>query len=347
MSNEATIVASDISDQSGTQSPPATKRLLPSLAVTSLVLFATYAGLGAILLPIQVAHIDGPNKVANLAIVSTVSFIFTILAQPLIGALSDRTRSRLGRRAPWMVIGAAIGGLLLCGLGGLDSILWITLFWVIIQVALNTLQAPMTAIVPDRFERNRRGAASAMMGLGMTIGGTAGIILASVVASQIGVGYTTFGIAVIIVTFLFVLINRDWSNVSVARTRFSLWAFLKAFWVSPVKHRDFAWAFAARFLFILGYFVIFGYQLYILTDYIGLSLPAATAQMPLLSIASMVTTLISITISGWWSDRVGRRKVFIYVASVIMAIGLAIPLVNPTVGGLITMSAVLGFGFGI
>ncbi|WP_223170575.1 MFS transporter [Microbacterium sp. NIBRBAC000506063] len=329
------------------QSPPATRRLLPSLAITSLVLFATYAGLGAVLLPNQVALIDEANKVGNLAIVSTVSFVFTIFAQPLVGAFSDRTRSRLGRRAPWMLIGAAVGGLLLCGLGGLEAILWITIFWVIIQVSLNALQGPMSAMVPDRFPRNRRGVASAMMGIGMSVGGTVGVILASALAHNVGIGYTTFGITILVVTLLFVVLNRDWSSKDAGIPPFNWAQFFRSFWVSPKQHPDFAWAFAARFLFILGYFVVFAFQLYILTDYLGFGLAEANTHMPVLAIASMVTTLLSISISGWWSDKVGRRKVFIYAASAFMAAAFAIPLILPTLTGMILMSTVLGLGFGL
>ena len=96
------------------------------------------------LLPNQVLAIDEANKVSNLAIVTTVSFIFTLFAQPIVGALSDRTRSRLGRRAPWMILGAAVAAVFLVGLGSLSSIVWITVFWVVIQVALNALQGPLT-----------------------------------------------------------------------------------------------------------------------------------------------------------------------------------------------------------
>ena len=75
-------------------SPPATKRLLPSLLAASLTLFATYGGLIAILLPVQVALLDPAHKVGNLAIVTTTSFVFTLFAQPLAGAFSDRDNAR-------------------------------------------------------------------------------------------------------------------------------------------------------------------------------------------------------------------------------------------------------------
>ncbi|MFC9558872.1 MFS transporter [Agromyces sp. NPDC056965] len=329
------------------QSPPATRRLLPSIAITSLVLFATYSGLISILLPLQVGRIDPDAKVANLAIVSTVSFVFVLFAQPLVGAFSDRTRSKLGRRAPWMIIGAAIGAIFLTGLGSLTSIAWICIFWVVIQFSLNALQGPLTAIVPDRFPRDRRGIASSMMGIGTMLGGVAGVILAGTFADSVGVGYTVFGITVLVVALLFVLFNRDFSSKDAVVAPWSWKAFFSGFWINPRKHPDFAWAFAARFLFILGYFVIFAFQLYLLTDYIGLTEKEAVDTTVLLSIAGAVTTLIAIAFSGWLSDRLGRRKVFIYAASGIMVVGLAFPLIMPNVTGMLIMGLINGFGFGL
>lgn len=333
--------------QAGTVSPLARRGLLPSLALTSLVLFATYSGLISVLLPNQVTNIDPAHKVANLAVVTTTSFVFTLFAQPIVGAFSDRTRSRMGRRAPWMVIGAAVAAAFLIGLGSLKDILWITVFWVVIQVALNALQGPLSAITPDRFPRSRRGVASAMVGIGTMAGGTIGVIVAGQLAASIGVAYSAFGIAVLVVALAFVLLNRDYSSRALELPPFRWRTFLAGFWIDPRKHPDFAWAFAARFLFILGYFVAFSYQLFILTDYIGMSLQRANGQIGVLSIASLVTTLVSVSLAGWLSDRLGRRKAFIYLASVLMIVGLAMPLLLPSMTGMLIMSAVNGFGFGL
>ncbi|WP_022889563.1 MFS transporter [Agromyces italicus] len=328
------------------QSPPPTKRTLPGILLVALTLFATYAGLIAILLPIQVAMIDEANKVTNLGIIMTVSFVFTLFAQPIVGAISDRTRSRLGRRAPWMVGGALIGGVLLFGMGFLDSILWLTIFWVLVQVSLNAVQGPLSAITPDRFPRDKRGVASAMFGLGMQIGATLGIVLAGQFATNFGVGYSVFGVIVIVVTVAYVVIDRDWSSKEAAVAPWSWRAFFAGFWVSPKKHPDFAWAFTARFLFMLGYFVVTAYGLYILTDYIGMSLADAAGAQATLTLAGLVPTLVAVTISGWWSDKIGRRKVFIYASSAIMVASLAFPLFMPDMTGMLIMNIIIGFGFG-
>ena len=328
-------------------SPPANRRLLPSLLIASMTLFATYGGLIAILLPTQILLLDEKHKVANLAIVTTTSFVFTLFAQPIAGALSDRTRSRFGRRIPWMVLGALVGGVLLLGMGSLQDLIWITVFWVVIQVALNFLQSPLTTITADRFPRAKRGGASAMIGLGTQLGMTVGVMLAVGLGAQLGLGYAVFGVAVIVVTILFALLNKDWSSRDAVVEPFRWGAFFRGFWIDPRHHPDFFWAFTGRFLLILGYFVVSAYQLYILTDYIKLPLQEAQGAVMTLTLVAFVPTLIAIALSGWWSDRVGRRKVFIYAATVIMAAGLAFPLIMPTMTGMILMSIVNGVGFGL
>ncbi|GAB6859243.1 MFS transporter [Microbacterium xylanilyticum] len=328
-------------------SPPANRRLLPSLLIASMTLFATYGGLIAILLPTQILLLDEKHKVANLAIVTTTSFVFTLFAQPIAGALSDRTRSPFGRRIPWMVLGALVGGVLLLGMGSLQDLIWITVFWVVIQVALNFLQSPLTTITADRFPRAKRGGASAMIGLGTQLGMTVGVMLAVGLGAQLGLGYAVFGVAVIVVTILFALLNKDWSSRDAVVEPFRWGAFFRGFWINPRRHPDFFWAFTGRFLLILGYFVVSAYQLYILTDYIKLPLQEAQGAVMTLTLVAFVPTLIAIALSGWWSDRVGRRKVFIYAATVIMAAGLAFPLIMPTMTGMILMSIVNGVGFGL
>ena len=148
-----------------------------------------------------------------------------------------------------------------------------------------------------------------------------------------------------VVTY-FVLANRDTSSVAVERTPMSLGTFLRGFWVSPRQHPDFAWAFAARFLMVIGFYGAQTYGLYILRDYIGLSDEASNAFAAKIGVVLLLGVLLSALTSGWLSDRVGRRKPFIVWSSIIMALALAIPLVWRSEGGILAYSFLLGLGFG-
>ena len=79
-----------------------------------------------------------------------------LLVQPLVGALSDRTDSRFGRRTPYFLIGAVI-----CSLGLLampySSSLWMaaSLLWVL-DAANNVTMEPYRAYVGDRLDEGQR-----------------------------------------------------------------------------------------------------------------------------------------------------------------------------------------------
>ena len=79
-----------------------------------------------------------------------------LIVQPIVGAMSDRTTSRLGRRTPYFLVGAV-----LCSLGLLampfSPALWIaaSLLW-ILDAANNITMEPYRAYVSDRLRAEQR-----------------------------------------------------------------------------------------------------------------------------------------------------------------------------------------------
>ena len=111
--------------------------------------------------------------------------------------------------------------------------------------------------------------------------------------------------------------------------------------------RDFYVALVGRLLFIFGYFVITGYQLYILQRYIGLDDVAAAAVLSTMSVIIMVVSLVTSLISGVISDKIGRRKPLIAVSSLIICIAFAAPWLMRTAESMYVFAALSGFGYGI
>lgn len=79
-----------------------------------------------------------------------------LIIQPLVGALSDRTRSKLGRRTPYFLIGAVICSLCLF-LMPYSSALWMaaSLLW-LLDAGNNITMEPYRAYVADRLEPGQR-----------------------------------------------------------------------------------------------------------------------------------------------------------------------------------------------
>lgn len=323
------------------------RRLLTWMFVMNAALLTCYAGFMVIFIPDQVQKIDPANKVANLAIVMTASAIGAIIIHPLIGAFSDRTRSRLGRRTPWMVISAATAALFMVLLSGAAELWTLGVYWVLVMLALNALATAQAAIVPDRIARERFGVASGVLAMGTFIGMGLGVAAAGIFVNSIGIGYAAFGGMILVATLLFTVFNRDFSSRDMVVAPFDWKSFLRSFWVSPKAHPDFWWAFAGRFLLILAYQSVQSYLLYILRDYIGVSDATSTALSTPLTAVMLVGALATAFAVGKISDRLGRRKIFVVIASVIMAASLAIPLISPTVAGMFALAATFGLGYGI
>lgn len=321
-------------------------KLAASLGFGSLSIFLIWGGVPGVLLALQVAGVDPDAKEANLALIAAIGGVISTLSQPFWGMLSDRTRSRLGRRSPYLIAGAILTAVCLIGLATANTIAMMVLGWAGVQLFLNMAQAPLSAIVPDRVPRVVRGTVSAIIGMGLMFGVLGGQILASTFANDIARGYLLLAGFLVLVLVLFVLINPE-NPVTTDQLppRGSVLTTIQALWVNPRKHPDFAWVFLARGLLMLGYFGVSGYQLYILSDHIGLG-PDGVSLIPILAIVSMGTTLVSMLICGPLSDRLRRRKIFVVVSSMIMGFGLFFPFLMPTVEGMIVYAAIAGLGFG-
>lgn len=310
-------------------------------------LLACYASFMVIFIPDQVQQIDPANKVANLAIVMTAASVGAIIIHPLIGAFSDRTRSRFGRRAPWMVISAATAALCMMLLSAAGQLWTLGVYWVLVMLALNAAATAQAAIVPDRIPRERFGVASGILAMGTFVGMGLGVAGAGIFVNSIGIGYTVFGAVILVATLLFTIFNRDFSSRDLDVPPFRWKQFFASFWVSPKAYPDFWWAFAGRFLLILAYQSVQSYLLYILRDYIGVSDAESTALSTALTAVMLVGAFATAFVTGKISDRMQRRKIFVIVASAIMAASLAIPLFSPTVVGMFALAAMFGLGYGI
>ncbi|MET9962878.1 MFS transporter [Streptomyces sp. NPDC006326] len=322
--------------------PPRQRGLLPLLLLANSAMMAVYMGVGSVLLPTQVAAIDPAHKVAVLGVIGGVSAVFATAFNPIAGALSDRS----GRRNPWVLAGALTSLAALALLGSVTTALLLGIGWCLVQATMNVHQAAVTAIVPDRVPPARRGTASALVGLGLPVGGTVGVLVASRTAEHLRTGYLVLGAIVAGAALLLTALCRDVPRAGPAPARVSKRAQLGAF-LSSLSHHDFRWAFIGRALMVLGYFSVVGYQLYILDDHItlpaGLTPPAAIA---VLTPVSMVAMALSTLVGGLLSDRWNRRKVFVGVSAALAGLVMAVPVVSPTWTGMLVFSALNGLAFG-
>ena len=82
------------------------KRLLPALVIGPASWLGPYVVMNSLFLPALIQKIDAADKVKLVSLFATVGMICAAIANMVAGALSDKTKSRFGKSAPWIVGGA-------------------------------------------------------------------------------------------------------------------------------------------------------------------------------------------------------------------------------------------------
>lgn len=325
-------------------------RFILTFFLANAGMFAVFQGMQQILVPTRVAEIDPEGKIASLGLLASLGALAAALGSPLFGALSDRTRSRFGRRAPWILLAAALVLVLMALMANMTDLFWVGAGYIGVMLTASAFQAAITAVIPDRVPENRRGLVSSVIGVATFVGVLFGINVATAFLGVPILAYTLVASLLVVGAILFVILAPDApATQALPRPEGSLVHRVGRFF-SGLRDHDLAWAFWARVAIMLGFWTVSTYQLYTLSDYIGVeNLPE---QNPAVAVAvlgsiNLVISLISTVIAGPLSDRANRRKIFVVIASVGMGVAAIVPLVWPTFLGMLVYGALLGFFFGI
>ena len=292
------------------------------------------------------AHFDAARAQA-LSIIASLGVILTMLIQPLVGVAFDSTRSRMGRRAPWILFGTLAGAVLprrpsLCAdnrspCHPLDARA---------GVAQHVLRTPRT-ILADRMPENRRGTASALGGLGNFFGGVLGGVSAGFLFGILGLDlYFIIAALVAFTGVMFVIFARDASSKDLDVPKLNWKKFLVGFTIA-LRSRNFRFVWVARILLTFGYAVSTALSLYMMQSYIRPALNAQvatqTAGLPLVGVPFII---IAVLVAGRLSDKLQKRRVFVVVSSGLMAASMLIPILSPTLPALFAQAIVGGIAFG-
>ncbi len=283
----------------------------------------------------------------SLALVAGTGSVVAILGNPFFGKLSDRTSSRFGMRRPWMVAGLG-GGALGTLVVALAPNVWVVLVgWCLAQLSLNALLAAQVAVLPDQVPVAQRGFVAGVLGIGLPI--------ASVAATFLVQLFTGDRLAMFLVpcaiggffVLLFVSTLNDRRLDPAKKPAWSLRELPSTFYVSPRKSPDFAWAFASRFMLLLAYALLVTYQAYYLLDQLGSPEADVPHQVFLGTVAQSVVLVAASLIGGRISDRIGRRKILVVIASIIYGTALFVIALADGLTGFLVGMAVSGLGFGL
>jgi len=275
--------------------------------------------------------------VRDFGITNGVAGAVALIALPVAGALCDQTRSRFGRRRVWMAAGVLVLALSLAATGTMSSWTGIMVCWAFASLGFSIASAGLFAAVADQVPVSQRGMISAAVFGPQALGLLAGLIITTQVVTGTGGGYIVMTVAVVVFSAPFVLRYRDSRGEAGAGQR-TRW------WVSPREHPDFAWAFGGRVGVNVGNALGTTYLLYFFRDYLHLKHPEDS--LLVVTAIYLVFTLATAYGGGLLSDRTGRRRVFVAVASALQGIAALLLVIWPGYGTTLAAAAFLGAGYG-
>jgi MFS family permease len=295
------------------------------------------------------AVVPKANQGTAIGLAVSVGGLFAMTIPPIVGAISDRLSTPIGRRRPIM-IGATL--LTLPGLVVLataHSYPQIVIGYGLVQFFFNAAGAAFAGIIPDVVPAQDFGRASGFLATMVQLGSGAGLFANTLLAGAHLDRWIYLAFAVVMVLTLVptsLAAAGEGSKPPPPRQRLPLTVAIHEFF-QPMLGGDFAWVIFTRFFVSAGITAVAYYLNNFFRDVVGVSDPGQFT-----SSWFLVVLLVAIPFGlagGYYSDRMRRRKVFVFASGGFQAFVALIfiaffPRALPIVFGL---GAAYGIGYGL
>ena len=305
-----------------------------------------------ILLAISAALLAPDQKELVVGRATAAGGVFAVLVPLVAGALSDRTSGRWGRRTPWIVGGSAINVVGLVLLAWAPSVPALVAAYLVLQLGNNAAAAAFAGVIPDVVPQERHGGASGLLNTASILGtiGCLGITLAMLsafgsTARGVASSYVVIAALLSLTLVLSVVLLRERPAPRTGALSWPRPAVLLET-VAPLRSHDFFWVVATRLFQTLGIWTILPFVTFYFQDVVRAGNFGAASDLWLLAVlAGGIGPAVA---CGYLSDRIRRRRLFVYASSAtqgLVAAVLVFSLVSslPLIYGL---GILFGIGYG-
>jgi len=158
--------------------PPQTPAFYLRLSSYWFSLSLLWGGMITIVMQSRIRQIAGEvDKEVYLGYALAIGALISTMVCLIVGTMSDRSRWKMGKRRPYIIVGTLTAIPALFWLPAAMTIPTLILAFCTIQFLVNIATSPSQALVPDMVPREHQGAASAYMGMSSLIGTMGGLVL--------------------------------------------------------------------------------------------------------------------------------------------------------------------------
>ena len=143
-----------------------------------------------------------------IGIIMTIDNFFGIIFQPLVGAWSDNTRTRIGRRMPWIALGMPICAIAFSIIPLQDSLIYFMAAVIIFNLVMSLWRSPVISLMPDVTPRPLRSQANGIINLMGGLGSVLAFLVGGFLSDLRGDKFWAFffASAIIIISFVVLLV---------------------------------------------------------------------------------------------------------------------------------------------
>jgi MFS family permease len=291
--------------------------------------------------------VEPGSEGASLFAVNVVGALVAVIVQPTVGAISDYTISRWGRRKPYIVIGTVLDLVFLIGLAQANTLLLIAVFVLLLQFSSNFAQGPFQGYVPDLVPGPQVGTASALVGLMPVLGNVAGFLVGAwaVATGEFGIGLVILGVLEL-GTMISVVLRVEDGLPPKPRGGRSWLAIGRSAWGTDIlEQRSYVWLVGSRLFILIAGALLTNHVVFYLAQSHGLAQDETFVPQVALLAVVVLGNVIAVIPAARISDRIGRKPV-IYASCLIGAIGVGIVGLAPTIPVAIVGAALFGVSAG-
>ena len=349
-----------LSDEGSNSFEPLSSLSLLFLCFYSVGFGALWTFLLVVAIPLQVAQLEDvgdAKKGGALGMVMLFGGLISAIEPPLVGYISDRTRTRWGRRKPFVVTGSVLLVVTLSFLPHVRSLSSFILVYVLVQFFSNISSSANLAFLPDLVPTEQLGKASGMMGalgaMGQLVGAMSGMLVTKMGMQRVYWMVSGLYLLTTAVTVCCVMdkeekekeeekelrksglrlqhgrrggrggppLDEEEEETPAASFSQGLCACYRTYSDALIHNVDFRWVFITRLLYNMGIYSVQEFLQYYVHDLLPMKNWSSTSEVSLLFVPLLCGAVISAYYAGRLSDQLGGvRKKFIYISGCVQTV---------------------------
>lgn len=302
----------------------------------------------AISLAIRISALAPGNEEQYLAYTLGSGAAVVMLTAPLFGVLSDRTRTRWGRRRPFMFVAMFVGILSLFVMALAPSVLVLGAGWILAQIGWGQVYQNLHTSMADKLPESQRGKVSGLTGFATQIAPVFGVVIAGSFAADPLMLFLLPGVFGVVTVLLFVFLTKEADSRTLDfGDRLSISTVFRKYLYNPRQFPDFSWVWLSRFMFYFGLTLNTTFSALFFASRLGVKVADVAPVIATLSLFGILATTLGAIGGGFLSDKLRSRRAFVLVGSVVFAIGAVTMAFGSDIPMLYAGSLITGVGIGI